>query len=213
MIYLSLPVLTLVHRHFIAQARLRRPVVPAGVSEYIVQSYVRLRKEHKEQEEENKTHSYTSARTLLAVLRLSQALARLRFAETVDTADVDEALRLMEASKESLAAHEAVSGGRRAPNAASRIYNLVKSLADSGACRADADDGDEEDDEAGGAVELAMRKVRERVLAKGFTEDQWLNALDEYTSLDVSNLFPPPQMFIIIISMTLYSGKLVLTKA
>lgn len=29
-------------------------------------------------------HSYTTARTLLSILRLSQALARLRFADSVD---------------------------------------------------------------------------------------------------------------------------------
>lgn len=94
--------------------------------------------------------------------------------------DVDEALRLIEASKDSLAAHEG-TGGRRAQNAQSRIYNLVKTLADSGACRPDDEDEDED-----GTVELSMRKVRERVLAKGFTEDQWLSTLEEYTSLDVS---------------------------
>lgn len=66
-------------------------------------------------------------------------------------------------------------------NASSRIYNLVKALADSGACRAD----DVEDDDLG--VELNMRKVKERVIAKGFTEDQWMNALEEYTTLDVSS--------------------------
>ena len=69
---------------------------------------------------------------------------------------------------------------RRGQNASSRIYNLVKALADSGACRAD----DAEDDDLG--IELSMRKVKERVIAKGFTEDQWMSALEEYTTLDVS---------------------------
>jgi hypothetical protein len=42
----------------------------------------------------------------------------------------------------------------------------------------------DEDEELG--VELSVRKVKERVIAKGFTEDQWLAALEEYTTLDVS---------------------------
>ena len=37
--------------------------------------------------------------------------------------------------------------------------------------------------------ELSMARVRERVLAKGFTEDQFEMAVDEYSVLDVSILF------------------------
>ena len=46
--------------------------------------------------------SYTTARTLLSILRLSQALARLRMSEEVSREDVDEAMRLMHMSKISL---------------------------------------------------------------------------------------------------------------
>ncbi|KAI1639522.1 DNA replication licensing factor mcm7 [Biscogniauxia mediterranea] len=166
-------------RAYVAQARTYRPTVPESVTEYLTKTYVRLRDAQRRAEKKNKQFTYTTSRTLLGVVRLAQALARLRFASEVSQDDVDEALRLVEASKESLAAHEG-NGGRRGLNAASRIYNLVKALADGGACRA----GDEEDDEEG-TVELSMRKVRERVLAKGFTEDQWLSALEEYTNLDV----------------------------
>ncbi len=41
-------------------------------------------------------YSYTTPRTLLAIIRLSQALARIRMSPLVNQADVDEALRLME---------------------------------------------------------------------------------------------------------------------
>src|SRR5882724_1194738 len=88
--------------HYIALARQRRPTVPRHVSSYVVESYVKLRKASKDESEKRQAHTYTSARTLLGVLRLAQALARLRFANTVEQADVDEALRLMEVSKESL---------------------------------------------------------------------------------------------------------------
>ena len=43
-----------------------------------------------------------TARQLLSILRLSQALARLRLANTVSHEDVDEAIRLIHASKSSL---------------------------------------------------------------------------------------------------------------
>ncbi|KAI4865151.1 DNA replication licensing factor mcm7 [Hypoxylon rubiginosum] len=168
-------------RAYVAQARSYRPTVPESVTEYLTKTYVRLRDAQRRAEKKNKQFTYTTTRTLLGVVRLAQALARIRFDNIVNREDVDEALRLMETSKESLAAHEG-TGGRRTLNAASRIYNLVKALADSGACRAGEDDEDDDDE---GTVELSLRKVRERVVGKGFTEDQWLNALDEYTSLDV----------------------------
>ena len=169
-------------RSYVAQARTFRPVVPEAVSEYLVKTYVRLREQQRRAEKRGKQFAHTTPRTLLGVVRLAQALARLRFSNTVVQDDVDEALRLVEASKESLAADAGAGANRRGPNASSRIYNLVKGLADSGACR--VDDADDEEDEFG--IELSMRKVKERVIAKGFTEDQWLNALEEYTTLDVS---------------------------
>ncbi|PNP42706.1 hypothetical protein TGAMA5MH_05447 [Trichoderma gamsii] len=165
-------------RSYVAQARTYRPVVPESVSEYMVKTYVRLRDQQQRAEKKGKQFTHTTPRTLLGVVRLAQALARLRFSNQVTQDDVDEALRLIEASKDSLNTES--NGPRRGLNASSRIYNLVKALADSGACR--PDDADE-DDELG--VELSMRKVKERVIAKGFTEDQWLNALEEYTTLDV----------------------------
>ncbi|KAM3467406.1 hypothetical protein NHJ6243_000027 [Beauveria neobassiana] len=164
-------------RSYVAQARTYRPVVPESVTEYMIRTYVRMRDQQQRAEKKGKQFTHTTPRTLLGVVRLAQALARLRFSEVVTQDDVDEALRLIEASKDSL--NIDYGNGRRGLNASSRIYNLVKALADSGACRAD----DAEDDELG--VELSMRKVKERVIAKGFTEDQWMNALEEYTTLDV----------------------------
>src|SRR5690606_13692504 len=92
----------------------------------------------------------------------------------------DEALRLVEASKQSLETEDPKRG--RGLNASSKIYNIVKGLAESGACR--PEDAEEEEE----AEELSVRKVRERVIAKGFTEDAWARALDEYTELNVSFL-------------------------
>ena len=166
-------------RQYIAKARTYRPVVPTAVSEYMVKAYVKMREQQGRDEKNKKQFTHTSPRTLLGILRLAQALARLRFSEEVVQQDVDEALRLIEASKESL--HADQGGYNRDMSPSSRIYNLVRALAESGQCRAD----DAEDDEEG-EMELSMKKVVERVMAKGFTKDQWLEALGEYTGLDVS---------------------------
>ena len=49
--------------------------------DYVAVVYAEMRAE---EVETAVPHSYTTARTLLSILRLSQALARLRFANSVD---------------------------------------------------------------------------------------------------------------------------------
>lgn len=162
-------------------------MVPPEVSNYVVDSYVRLRKLSKEQEKENKAYTYTSARTLLGILRLAQALARLRFADVVEHDDVNEALRLMEVSKESL---NDENDEDREPDQTdmSKIYRIIKDLASSkkgGATRGtrrlgrgprgerDMDVDEDESDE------LSMIDIRARVLAAGFTEAQLMDTIHE----------------------------------
>lgn len=166
-------------RQYVAQARTYRPILPREVSEYMVKAYVSMRDQQGRDEKAKKQFSHTSPRTLLGVVRLSQALARLRFSETVVQEDVDEALRLVDASKQSLYAEQ--SGYRRDLSPSSKIYNLVRALAEAGTCDADED---------GPGGELSLRKVQERVIAKGFTIDQFQKAIEEYTELDVSYPFP-----------------------
>lgn len=65
---------------------------------FIVAAYVELRKEARNSND----MTFTSARNLLGILRLSTALARLRLSNLVEKDDVNEAIRLMEMSKDSL---------------------------------------------------------------------------------------------------------------
>jgi DNA replication licensing factor MCM7 len=190
------------HSAYIALARQCRPVVPPDVSSYIVDSYVRLRKQSKEDAEHDRAHTHTSARTLLGVLRLAQALARLRFAAAVLHADVDEALRLMEASKDSLRDEDGegdAAGGDADRSDTSRIYRIVKDMAQSAAAAGsgrpstrrrskrigrgpdgERDYGDEEDAEEGAALGvLSMVDIRARVLRAGYTESQLMTTIQE----------------------------------
>lgn len=201
------PIDPVLMRHYIAEARRKRPTVPRDVSNYVVSAYVSLRKSHKEDEEKNSTFTYTSARTLLGVLRLSQALARLRFADQVEIADVDEALRLMEVSKSSLFDEEDRDREHDTTDV-SKIFRLIKDMASSGAGRRTVslsrarklgkgpqDDREQEmdldedsDDDMNGAgfrAEQNMREVRERVFAKGFTEYQLNACIEAYEDLNV----------------------------
>ncbi|KAF9227781.1 minichromosome maintenance protein mcm7p [Gyrodon lividus] len=183
-------------RHYIAQARLKRPTVPPAVSSYIVDSYVRLRKLSKDEAAQKKSHTYTSARTLLGVLRLAQALARLRFADIVEHGDVDEALRLMECSKESLDDDEDKEC-EPDRSVVSQIFRLVKNMAREGGSKKrqrprrigrgpggekDMDIDSDEDEDDG---ELALIDIRSRVLGAGYTEVQLNDTIAEYESIDV----------------------------
>lgn len=160
-------------RQYIAQARSYRPNVPKSVSDYMVGAYVRMRQQQKRDEGSKKHFSHTSPRTLLGILRLSQALARLRFSDQVVIEDVDEALRLVEVSKASLYND---SRGQGDQSNSTKIYNLIRGMRDSGAAAV----GD------GSRGELSIRKITERVVAKGFTQDQLEQVIGEYELLDVS---------------------------
>lgn len=84
-------------------------IVPSDVSIYIVDSYVCLHKLSKDEAAQKKSQTHTSAHMLLSVLRLAQSLACLRFADVVQRDDVDEALGLIECSKENLHDDESMS--------------------------------------------------------------------------------------------------------
>lgn len=85
-------------RRYVSLCKRKNPVVPPELTEYIVNAYVELRREARN----NRDMTFTSARNLLGILRLSTALARLRLANEVEKDDVAEAIRLLEMSKDSL---------------------------------------------------------------------------------------------------------------
>ena len=97
------------------------PLVPAAVGDYLVNAYVHLRS----RSDELNDFQYTSARTLLSVIRLSTALARLQLKTTVSIGDVDEALRLIAVSKSSLLDD---TEAKRPQDSMSVIFQLIKDM-------------------------------------------------------------------------------------
>lgn len=88
-------------RLYIAYAKRFNPTIAGDLHEYLIKKYVEKRKlvnsEHRQT-----TYAYTTPRTLLAVIRLSQALAKMRFTSEVSQDDIDSALKLMEESQRSI---------------------------------------------------------------------------------------------------------------
>ena len=58
------------HRKYIALCQQKEPVVPAELTDYITAAYVELRKESRRSQDT----TFTSARTLLSIMRLATAL-------------------------------------------------------------------------------------------------------------------------------------------
>lgn len=149
-------------RRYIALCQKKIPLIPEDLTNYIVSAYVELRKEARN----SKDMTYTSARNLLAILRLSTALARLRLANAVERDDVNEALRLLEMSKDSLNQHHEPTG--RVQTVTDQIFSLIREIMN----------------ETGGKT-VKMSDAVERCTSKGFKPDQIEEAIEEYEELDV----------------------------
>lgn len=170
-------------REYISRARKFQPIVQADVAPYIVEAYVGLRMQGTPGASGNsRNRSYgggasagdqtvMTARQLLSILRLSQALARLRFSDIVAREDVDEAIRLTHMSKASLDEdyHGEKSGKKE--DVTSRIYGILKDYST-----------------ASRTKRIELKLCEAMVLRKGFTEQQLQTCLEEYQELNVVQL-------------------------
>ncbi|GAB6019601.1 Mcm2-7 hexameric complex component [Chamberlinius hualienensis] len=149
-------------RRYIRLCKQKQPVIPRSLLDYIVNAYVEIRKEARNQ----KDMTFTSARSLLAVLRLSTALARLRLVNEVDKEDVNEAIRLLEMSKESVNMDR--HNVARPQGAVDRIFSIIRDMVS----------------ETGGKT-LKMEEIMDVCTAKGYKADQVNEAIEEYEALNV----------------------------
>jgi len=158
-------------RAYISQARKVEPCIPPALSNMIVEEYVNMRQKDKRDAIENGSQSMLTARQLLSILRMSQALARLRFDEEVSQSDIAEAIRLTRVSKSSLELEDsnpAFGGGEG--DLVTRIYNLLYTHSQ------------------GGQERLKYSDIEPIVISRGFTVDQLERTLNEYEELNVIHL-------------------------
>merc|ERR1719439_95151 len=111
-------------RSVIRKARSFEPMIEDALQRDVVDAYVAMRDDEKRDDVDSRK-SYTTPRTLLALLRLSQAHARVRFSERVERQDFEEAMRLMKVSKESV---ELSSPAKRDANPLDIIHDIVADL-------------------------------------------------------------------------------------
>ena len=138
-------------RAYISQARQLDPYVPIDLTNFIVQSYVDMRARDSDAARDAGTQSVMTARQLLSILRLSQALARLRFSRRVELEDVEESIRLVHMCKASLLEDDTFTG----EDPTTRIYSLIRDYAI-----------------ARGKNQVNYAEIERTLLTKGFTQDQ-----------------------------------------
>jgi DNA replication licensing factor MCM7 len=151
-------------RAYISQARQLDPYVPEGLTNFIVQSYVDMRARDADSARDAGVQSVMTARQLLSILRLSQALARLRFSRRVELEDVEESIRLVHMCKASLLEDDTFTG----EDPTTRIYSLIRDHAT-----------------ARGQTTVNYAAVERTLLTKGFTQEQIDACLEEYEGIAV----------------------------
>ncbi|KAJ1611457.1 DNA replication licensing factor MCM7 like AAA+ ATPase [Cryptosporidium canis] len=180
---------TVFMRYFIEKAQSYTPILPKELVSEIVEHYVELRRREKiEQTREDWRKTYTTPRTLLGILRLSQALARLRFSNVVERADFEEATRLMIESKRSVTKYGG-AGGSSNPGAKNKkhdfrdqIIEIIKDMHRRQAERAERDDGEPMGD---GMIEISISEIETRISHRGLLKQQLELVMDEYIELGV----------------------------
>jgi DNA replication licensing factor MCM7 len=134
---------------------------------FIVQTYAQKRKQEGNLMKEG--HQYVTPRTLLAIIRLSQALARLRFNEEVEQVDVDEAMRLIESSRAQINTQDEnnkVPDTRR--DAIGNVFLVLREL-----CSKSKD------------KTIKVQELQKKILSRNLTERDMRLCLEEYSNLNV----------------------------
>ncbi|XP_059850500.1 DNA replication licensing factor MCM7 [Hypanus sabinus] len=149
-------------RRYITLCKKKEPMIPESLADYITAAYVEMRKESRI----NKDTTFTSARTLLSILRISIALARLRMVDSVEKEDVNEAMRLMEMSKDSLLGDRDQT--TRAQRPADVIFATIREMVADTTTRT-----------------IKYSEAEQRCISKGFTPAQVEAALEEYEELNI----------------------------
>lgn len=116
--------------------------------------------------QKNDNKVFTSPRNLLAVLRLATALAKLRLADEVDKDDIEEANRLIEASKSSINQPDEQN---KKTATATGLFQLIKET-------------------AGDRASVRVADILELAQVRGYTPAQVNEIIQEYENTNVWTL-------------------------
>ena len=151
------------------------PVIPKDIHNFIVSSYVEQKQKisSKNNDNFNKSNHYITPRTLLGIIRISQALAKIRISTTVSQKDVEEALRLLQSARESVDKEkdEDVRMNEQfheKTDTLSKIFSQIREMCSK---------------EPGQTVRF--NKVLSEITKLRFTKEDFFQTIDQYTKLNV----------------------------
>eukprot|EP01061_Rhynchopus_euleeides_P034137 TRINITY_DN57853_c0_g1_i1.p1 TRINITY_DN57853_c0_g1~~TRINITY_DN57853_c0_g1_i1.p1 ORF type:complete len:765 (+),score=325.89 TRINITY_DN57853_c0_g1_i1:150-2444(+) len=155
-------------RQFISTAKNLDPVLAPNVVEIVQNLYCETRSN----EQGTDATTYTTPRTLLAILRLSQALTRLRLGTEVTEPDVREAARLMRVSKESILT-SAMEGPRVREGPVAQLFSMLRAASRS------------QEAEADGVIRTPINLIKGQMARKMLTNEHLEQCLERYESAGV----------------------------
>lgn len=152
-------------RNYIQEAKLYNPKIPKKLHNFIIQKYVEKRRDDRDVSLKE-GHQYITPRSLLAIIRLSQSLARLRFSEEVDQFDINEAIRLSEASRESVNRNISEKNAQEQKSSTDTLFLILRKMAEDNA-----------------SDKLSLKEFKKKT--NKFSKDQINNFLSNYETLSI----------------------------
>ena len=150
-------------RQYIAYARMFNPTIAPQFHSFLIQKYVEKRKLNNHPT--RKSYDYITPRTLLGIIRLSQAFAKIRFSNSIEQEDIVQALELMDSAQASVAPQDDEDREIVRQNAPqdviSRIFEIIRG------CFA-------------GSKTKNFEEVEDRVLDRGFNRSDFKRCLELY---------------------------------
>lgn len=126
---------------------------------------------------------YITPRTLLGIIRISQALARLHFRDVIEQPDVDQALKLMDYSIRSLRKIKDESRGKRRGEQQDQYKDtLTKTIND---IRTLMNNAAEQQMHVDDIMKRLQRTDPAKYSSKSFNKDNLLDVLNYYKKLSV----------------------------
>ncbi|GBE62331.1 DNA replication licensing factor [Babesia ovata] len=161
-------------RSYITMAKQYEPTMSTEIIEKVSDWYVQARQQEQESELYNdERFTYTTPRSMLAVLRICQALARIRFSNVVEMSDFEEAVRLTGQLRANLmeAMQDRMSSRRH--TGTSEVMHLIRRRRD------------ELRQQEGWDGWMLVRDIEQQVLASGLKRKDLIDAIAKYTRLAV----------------------------
>lgn len=164
-------------RAYISQAKSIQPTIPSDLIPIIVEEYVTMRQDDKKFAEKAKKREQLTPRQLLSLLRLSHAIAKIRMDNQVTRQDVQEAMRLIRATKSDL---ESTQKGYNMSS--EKLFHLLQRFVDE---KVKYSQETKMDDSEEDTIAIDMTELESFALSQGANTGLLESTINSYENLQV----------------------------